>query len=90
MLDLGTLSVQLFLQIYHLFSYSIYHPKEIGPTKREMHVAAVLIQKHIRGFVVRRQFEKLRRKVPHALTSLYEISYQVYEHFAYEAGLVLG
>ena len=35
----------------------------MGPSKRDMHKAAVKIQQHIRGFLVRRRFEKLRRKV---------------------------
>ncbi|XP_053398553.1 uncharacterized protein LOC123556357 isoform X5 [Mercenaria mercenaria] len=46
----------------HVEIYDIYHPKETGPSQREMHKAAVHIQKHVRGFLVRRRFEKLRRK----------------------------
>jgi hypothetical protein len=47
----------------YLKYFSIYHPKESGPSKREMHKAAVVMQKNVRGFLVRRRFEKLRRKV---------------------------
>ncbi|XP_060596380.1 uncharacterized protein LOC132750419 isoform X2 [Ruditapes philippinarum] len=46
----------------HVEIYDIYHPKESGPSKREMHKAAVVMQKNVRGFLVRRRFEKLRRK----------------------------
>jgi len=51
----------MFLPVY--FLCSIYHPKEVGPSKRDMHKAAVRIQKHVRGFLVCRRFKKLRRKV---------------------------
>ncbi|KAL4230907.1 hypothetical protein ACF0H5_011282 [Mactra antiquata] len=46
----------------HVEIYDIYHPKETGPSKRDMHKAAVCMQRHVRGFLVRRRFEKLRRK----------------------------
>ncbi|XP_052282684.1 uncharacterized protein LOC127879720 isoform X3 [Dreissena polymorpha] len=46
----------------HVEIYDIYHPKEVGPSKRDMHKASICIQKYIRGFLVRRRFEKLHRK----------------------------
>ncbi|KAL3879989.1 hypothetical protein ACJMK2_032261 [Sinanodonta woodiana] len=55
-------SVKLSVIGPHVEIYDIYHPKQIGPTKREMYQAAVTIQKHIRGFLIRNRFEKLKRK----------------------------
>ncbi|XP_052794192.1 uncharacterized protein LOC128227574 isoform X4 [Mya arenaria] len=46
----------------HVEIYDIYHPKDFGPSKRDMHKASVTIQKYVRGFMVRKRFEKLRRK----------------------------
>ncbi|KAJ8297697.1 hypothetical protein KUTeg_024228 [Tegillarca granosa] len=46
----------------HVEIYQVYHPKQTGPTKKELEDAAIQIQKHMRGFVVRKKFEKLKRK----------------------------
>ncbi|XP_059149561.1 uncharacterized protein LOC131936546 [Physella acuta] len=46
----------------HVDIYSIYHPKKIGPTMKELHQAATKIQKIVRGWLVRRRIEKLSRK----------------------------
>ncbi|XP_061169939.1 uncharacterized protein LOC133179172 [Saccostrea echinata] len=46
----------------HVDIYQIYHPKQTGPTKRDMFNAATHIQRYIRGFLVRKRFERLRRK----------------------------
>ncbi|KAK3099265.1 hypothetical protein FSP39_001865 [Pinctada imbricata] len=45
-----------------VLSQTIYHPKQTGPTKEELTLAAIQIQKHIRGFIIRKRFEKLERK----------------------------
>ncbi|XP_060065291.1 uncharacterized protein LOC132545613 [Ylistrum balloti] len=46
----------------HVNIYEIYHPKQVGPTKQELSHCATHIQRHIRGFLVRKKFEKLKRK----------------------------
>lgn len=46
----------------HVEIYQIYHPKQTGPTKKELYDAATVIQKHIRGFLVRCRFDRLHRK----------------------------
>ncbi|XP_070198029.1 uncharacterized protein [Littorina saxatilis] len=46
----------------HVNIYEIYHPKKTGPTKKELNMAATTIQRHIRGWLVRRRFDKLHRK----------------------------
>ncbi|KAL8593871.1 hypothetical protein ACOMHN_018083 [Nucella lapillus] len=46
----------------HINIYEIYHPKRTGATKKELSMAAVTIQKIIRGWLIRRRFDKLHRK----------------------------
>ncbi|KAL8561568.1 hypothetical protein ACOMHN_024804 [Nucella lapillus] len=46
----------------HVNIYEIYHPKRTGPTKKELNTAAIVIQRHTRGWLVRRRFEQLHRK----------------------------
>ncbi|KAK6976173.1 abnormal spindle-like microcephaly-associated protein [Biomphalaria glabrata] len=46
----------------HVEIYDIYHPKQVGPTMKEYHQAAIKIQKIVRGWMVRRKIEKLARK----------------------------
>ncbi|XP_069129454.1 uncharacterized protein [Argopecten irradians] len=46
----------------HVNIYEIYHPKQVGPTRQELSNCATHIQRHIRGFLVRKKFEKLKRK----------------------------
>jgi hypothetical protein len=43
--------------------FRIYHPKQTGPTRQDMLNAATHIQRYIRGFLVRKRFERLKRKV---------------------------
>ena len=53
-----------------LCRFRIYHPKKTGPTRKELNNAATLIQRHIRGWLVRRRFDKLHRKVQHMARQL--------------------
>ena len=53
--------------------FRIYHPKKTGPTRKELSNAATLIQRHIRGWLVRRRFDKLHRKVQHIARQLCSI-----------------
>eukprot|EP00105_Crassostrea_gigas_P007572 XP_011421859.1 PREDICTED: uncharacterized protein LOC105324435 isoform X8 [Crassostrea gigas] len=46
----------------HVDIYQIYHPKQTGPTKKDMFNAATHIQRYIRGFLIRKRFERLKRK----------------------------
>ncbi|XP_076467778.1 uncharacterized protein LOC143298738 isoform X2 [Babylonia areolata] len=46
----------------HVNIYEIYHPKKTGPSKKELNVAAIAIQRWIRGWLIRRRFNKLERK----------------------------
>ncbi|XP_025085428.1 uncharacterized protein LOC112558893 isoform X3 [Pomacea canaliculata] len=47
----------------HVDIYEIYHPKKTGNNRRELNSAALCIQRHVRGWLVRKCFEKLKRKV---------------------------
>ncbi|XP_041357330.1 uncharacterized protein LOC121374330 isoform X2 [Gigantopelta aegis] len=40
----------------------VWHPKVTGPTKRELYLITVEIQRHVRGWLVRKTLEKLKRK----------------------------
>ncbi|XP_067661240.1 uncharacterized protein [Haliotis asinina] len=46
----------------HVDIYQVYHPKKTGPTQRELNQFALTIQKTVRGWLIRRRLEKLRRK----------------------------
>ncbi|XP_048236976.1 uncharacterized protein LOC124127673 isoform X1 [Haliotis rufescens] len=46
----------------HVDIYQVYHPKKTGPTQKELNQFALTIQKTVRGWIVRRRLEKLRRK----------------------------
>ncbi|KAK6172529.1 hypothetical protein SNE40_016164 [Patella caerulea] len=46
----------------HVEIYQVYHPKHIGATKLELDSAAVMMQKLVRGWLVRRKLERLKRK----------------------------
>ncbi|XP_074651912.1 uncharacterized protein LOC141906491 isoform X2 [Tubulanus polymorphus] len=47
----------------HVDIYQNFHPKKTGPTTKELNLAASIIQRYTRGFLIRRRFEKLNRKV---------------------------
>ncbi|KAL5011451.1 hypothetical protein ScPMuIL_010002 [Solemya velum] len=55
-------SVKLSVIGPHVNIYEIYHPKQTGPTRRELVNAAIIVQKYARGFLVRRRFQKLKKK----------------------------
>ncbi|KAH9490369.1 hypothetical protein Btru_033729 [Bulinus truncatus] len=46
----------------HVEIYDIYHPKQVGPTMKEYNLAAIKIQKLVRGWMIRRKIGKLSRK----------------------------
>ncbi|ESO89514.1 hypothetical protein LOTGIDRAFT_234326 [Lottia gigantea] len=46
----------------HVDIYQVYHPMHLGTSRAELNQAAVVIQKLVRGWVVRRKLEKLKRK----------------------------
>ncbi|XP_066286113.1 microtubule-associated protein futsch-like [Branchiostoma lanceolatum] len=46
----------------HVEMYEAFHPKRTGPTKAEVKKAAICIQRHIRGWLVRKRYHRLQDK----------------------------